>query len=79
MCYSMSSTEILRILRYQYIARQTKLFLTCKYNILQIFNCNGSHITMATITKIAFNFVVQLAYPVIMEISDWQESQPCCQ
>ena len=34
---------------------------------------------MATIIKIAFNFVVQLAYPVIMEISDWQESQPCCQ
>ena len=78
MCYSISSTETLRILRYQYIARQTKLFLTCKYNILQICKCNGSHITMATAIKIAFNFVVQLAYPVIMEISDWQESQPCC-
>ena len=67
MCYSISSTKIILILKYQHITTQIKKHLTCKHDILQTRDCKVGHIKKATI--IAFTFGVQLAYPVIIEIS----------
>ena len=66
MCYSISSTKIILILKYQHITTQIKKHLTCKHDILQTRDCKVGHIKKATI--IAFTFGVQLAYPVIIEI-----------
>ena len=74
MCYSIPSTEILLILRYQYITTQIKQHLTCKHDILQTQNCKGGHIKMTTIIKIGFTFDTQLAYPLIIATSGQQGS-----
>ena len=74
MCYSMPSTEILLILRYQYITTKIKQYLTHKHDILQTRDCKDGHIKMKTIIKILFTFALQLAYPVIKEISGRQGS-----
>ena len=73
-CDSIPSTEILLILRYQYITRQIKQYLTCKHDIFQTCDCKEGHIKMTSIIKIGFIFDVQLAYPVNIEINGWQES-----
>ena len=64
--------EILLILRYQHVTTQIKQYLTCNHNILQTHDCKGGQIKMATIIKIGFTFVAQLAYAVIVEISGQQ-------
>ena len=74
MCYSIPSMEILLIHRYQHIATKIKKYPTRKHEILQKRDCKGGHIKMTTIKKIGFTFVMQLAYPVIIEISGWQRS-----
>ena len=66
--------EILLILRYQHITTQIKQYPTRKHDILQKCDCKGGHIKMTTIIKISFTFAMQLAYPVIIEISGWQRS-----
>ena len=63
MHYSIPSTQILLILRYQHITRQIKQYLTCKHDILKTCNCKGGRIKMTTIVKLGFIFTVQLAYP----------------
>ena len=74
MCYSIPSTEIIFILRYLHITTELKEYLTCKYDILQTGNRKFARINMATIVKIGFSFAMQLAYPVIIEISSQQGS-----
>ena len=69
MCYSIPSTENLLILRYQHITTQITEYLTSKHDILQTRNCKGGHIKMTTIIKTGFTFTVQVARPVIIEIS----------
>ena len=44
MCYSITSTEILQILRYRHITTEIKQYLTCKYDILKTRNCKGGHV-----------------------------------
>ena len=48
--------------------------MTHKHDILQTRDSKGSHIKIATIIKIVFTSAVQLAYPVIIEISGLQGS-----
>ena len=74
MCYSIPSTEILLILRYQHITTQIKQNLTHKYGLPQTSNCKGGHMKMTTVIKISFTFAVQLANPVIKEIIGGQGS-----
>ena len=45
-----------------------------QHNPLQNRNCKGGHIKMTAIIKIGFTFAMKLPYPVIIEISGWQES-----
>ena len=61
--------EVLLILRYQPITTKIKQYLTRKHSILQTDDCKGSHIKMTTIIKASFTFAMQLACPVIIEIS----------
>ena len=74
MHYSIPSTEILLILRYQNITTQTKQYRTRKHDILQTRDCKDRHIKMTTIMQIGFTFTMQLAYPVIIEISGRKRS-----
>ena len=71
MHYSIPSTEILLILRYQNITTQTKQYRTRKHDILQTRDCKDR---LTTIMQIGFTFTVQLAYPVIIEISGRKRS-----
>ena len=74
MCYSISSTETLLILKYQHITTQIKQYLTNKHGILRSCNYKGGHIKMTNFIKIGIIFALQLAYPVIIESSGHQRS-----